>query len=701
AHFSQAARYASALSKSQIPFDIAVNHASTLAQLGQKDDAIRQLQIAARTASSLNDTTLLVRLKAVSGAVYLKLGMFENAMSEFMQGLRLDSLSEVPEMDVQLLCGIGEIFYANYAFANAREFFSKAHNHALIHENDAVIGYCLMRMGECEERETLHSPSAPGVMRAVSLYQQAQKVFTRNASPLRTALGRFKEAMLRAALHEDEDAEPLFQSSFELMRTASMQSFCFTEPFILTSESRLLPEGTTCGDWWYRPYASFLMRKRRIGDALAMMATGEASDLKQEFLLYPYAFQDSVRHKAVASYLATVRAAAIAESELMARQNLGTALIDKPDGDTLRSAYPALQKTMIVEGTALVSRYPSLLPIVTQAQPVSFESIRARTPGDGSLLSLLSLDGSLFAVIVPGSAAPMAVNLGASAPLRDRISAYCGLIQRNAVRSAEGQPTEDAVVRQASMQLSSLLIQPVERYLTRTVVVNANEELDGLPVHALILPSGKYASEVHDLTYAPIIYSPGTHIEGPPLKNVVAFGAPSNKSLEAEYELRSIKNFYPDASIVVTQLATERNFRDVSGDVLHLSTLYTRDALTHRSLFALSGGSITTPISFEPISTFLLARPFRFWVIADLRRDSCSTTPLHAMFAMMSGASRCILQRYSCSAATAKEFNGYLYTSILAHGNPKNAYKEALQQLRTAHPASASVLSAPYFMMEW
>jgi hypothetical protein len=295
----------------------------------------------------------------------------------------------------------------------------------------------------------------------------------------------------------------------------------------------------------------------------------------------------------------------------------------------------------------------------------------------------------------------MAVDLGADSTMRKQIARYCSTVRHNAELASAGQKTDDAALRQLSMQMSSLLLRPIESHIARRLVIHASEELNGLPVHALVLPNGGYASATYDISYAPLLNSPGMHASEPPLKNVVVIGAPSSGSLEMEYELRSIKNFYPDASVLVTQLATEKNFRDAQGDVLHLSTFYGRDTLTDRSTFALAGGSITMPETFRPISAFLLARPFRMWIIADLDRDTSMTSTAYAMFAMMSGASQCLLQRFTCASATSKEFNEYFYTSLLAHGDGKTAYRDAMLQLQKKHAADGALATAPFFLMEW
>jgi tetratricopeptide (TPR) repeat protein len=700
-HFAKAADHASAAASAPISLDVALNYATALAALNRNDEALRQLESAGRFAAALNDSARTVRLRAASGSIYLRLGMLDDAMEAFRLGLTANAAAQLPGMDEQLLCGIGEVFFATYAQAQANDSFSKAYGRALAEQNAAAMGYCLMRMGACAEREALHAPSASSVLRAVSLFQQASALFRNDASPQRLALALLKEASLRSALHEDADAEPLFQQAFDLMRSASTQFFCFNESFVITDESRLLPAGSTCDDWWYRPYASFLVRKRRIGDALAVMAEGRASSLRRRLSGYPIAFQDTLKNSTLAQYLAHVREASIAESELMARQALPKQMADEPDGDSLSARYQPMHRALSDEGSAIASRYPSLLPLVTTGRAASFESIVERIPAEGTLVSYMGLDGKLYAVIVPAHANALAVELGPEPALRGRIGQYCAMVQKNNILSALGQKTDDSALRQASMQIASLLFAPIESHCSHRIVIDATDEIGALPVHALLLPSGRCIDEMFDITYAPFINTPAMHTNESRLKNVVAFGAPSTGSLESEYELRSIKNFYPDAAIIVTLLATEKNFRDAAGDVLHFSTFYGQDALTGRSAFALSGGSITAPENYQPASSFLMARPFRFWIIADLRRDSCLTAPDEAMFALMSGASRCVLQRYSCAASTAKEFNELFYTSLLANGDGKRAYREALLQMQKAHPAAAAFSSAPYFLMEW
>jgi tetratricopeptide (TPR) repeat protein len=698
-HFRAAAGLASASTSPLFRYELSLYHGAALTALGKQDEAIQNLLEAERYASSSGDARSSIRAKCALAAAYLHFGLYENAMQAVTAGVKIDAMAGSTGMSAQFLCGIGEVFLAHYAFGPARVYFTKALERAQIDEDTDVMGYCLVRLGDCDAQAAMPAPTGAAVMEAVSLYEQAYTLFENDAVPQRKAIVLVKEATLRAALHEDADADRLFKKAYELMRTTSVTGTIFQEPFRITSCLRLLPNNFYTDDWWYRPYTAFLLHKRRIGDALALATDGMAAAERSEFLQYPLAFQDTVRNQRIRSYTGHVRPAALAEYELLLQQTLGHKLVDEPENKLTEERYATMRDGLMNEGNEIAASYPSLLPLVTPPA-LSFETIQKRTTEDGSIVSFLSLDDRMYAVIVAQKSGPVAVDLGASAPIIEKVKEYCSLMRAHMKRATESREG-NAALAQSSHRLAADLILPIERFLTKRVMVHATREIDGLPVHALLLPSGRPVSDSHVVTYVPFLGAMPVTNGQSPLKGVVIFGSPSARPIETEYGLRSIKNFYNDAAIIVTQSATEKNFLSASGGFLHFSTLYGTDDVTRRTTFALSGGSITTPDAYVPISFLLMARPFRVCLLADQRTDTCGTTAQTAAFALMSGATQVIVQRYPFPATYGKDFNEFFYTNLTTSGDAKKAYMETLMQMQRGQERDKVYSGAPFFFIEW
>ncbi|MGE5315301.1 MAG: tetratricopeptide repeat protein [Acidobacteriota bacterium] len=696
-HFAAAAGFGS----SPLSADIALRHAYALALLGRRDDAIQQLSLASGAAASMRESEEVTKIHAGTGAVYLLLGLTDDAEQAFEAGLKSVDAAHVPGMRAQLLCGLGETYFAREAYQQAEAMFSKAYAAASSENTPAAMGFCLLRMGECHEHMMLHAPSGAAVLRTFTLYRTAGKLFVKDPSPWRTALAQVKSAVLRAALHEDADAEPLFQSAFDLMRRSEAPIVHSADPFLITDEARLLPSGSSRDDWWYRPFASFLIHKRRIGEALAVLDEGEESALRREVRGYPIALSDSVRSAAVSAYLARVRSLCVAETELMERQSLSSRVIDASDTDSLRSNFRTLAITVIQEGDALLSRSAALRPLASPAARTTPASIEGRLPEDGCIVSYAPLGKRFYVIVLPHGGTATAVDLGPDAPMLSRLAAWKAELRHNASLAAQGLKTDDAGLRQLSGGITAALVQPIRRYLSRRVILHATRTIEALPLHAFMMNQGRAGSDMPVVTYRPILSRVGQDASNDaPLKSVTAFGAPSAGSLEAEAELRSIKNFYVEASVIASQLATEKNFREASGDIMHISTLSGRDAVIGTSTIAFSGGTITSSDAFRPVSTFLSARPHRLYLIADLQRDTSLLSPVAAVFALMSGTSGCILQQSPVSAAAAKAFNEFFYTALPQYGSGMTCYTEAIGQLQRRMGNNEALGAPSYYYFE-
>jgi tetratricopeptide (TPR) repeat protein len=700
--FTNAERFPSTLSNPLLSYEVALFHGEALARLNRKDEALQRLLAADQFASMSGDGLAALHAKAALGAAYLQFGLFENAMRAFNAGLLIDSLSHPAGRDgmaTQFLCGLGEVYLANYAHAIAQGFFSRALDRARAEDNTAVIGYCIARIADCVSQAAMPAPTGAAILQAAALYQQAFTVFENDLHPQRKSLMLMKEASLRAALHEDVDADRLFKMAFEQMRTASVTSEVYSEPFIITSDSRLLPLNAAVNDWWYRPYAAFLIHKRRIGDALATVTDGVAVTGRAELLRYPLEFQDTTRNERIRSFIFLLRQNELAEYELLQQQSIARVFVDEADNDVLQSKYKAQRDEAINDGEDIAARYPSLLPLVI-TPALHIETIQKRVTDEVSVLSYLALDDRLYAVVIAQKSGPVAVDLGPSNEIIARINEYCSLMSAQMKRPAETKEN-NVQLQQASLRLAADLVLPIERYITHTVIVHATKEIDRLPVHALLLQTGHPVSDSYNISYAPFLGAPSGQADLRPLKGVVIFGSPSSRPIESEYALRSIKNFYRDATLYVTQSATQKNFLWASGGLFHLSTSYGFDYEARRVTLALSGGSLTSTDVYVPISYFLMARPFRSWLIADQRQDTCAVTLEHAAFALMSGATQVVLQRYPCAATYGKDFNENFYTALTTSGDMAKAYAETLKQIQKVQERNKVYSGAGFFLIEW
>ncbi len=707
AHFDAAAKFPSAKSTPLLSFEISLYYGTALTALDRKDDAIRKLTEAELFLAGSGDVHSLVRLKCALGDAFLHFGMYENAMAAFNAGLKTDTAAAGDdsgssfrnEMAAQCFCGIGEVYLANYAHSAARTAFSKALGNAHRSENSAVIGYCLVRIADCDAQAALLEPTGSAVLQTVSLYEQAYAVFEFDGPPQRKAFVLMKEAVFRSGLHENGDADRLFRRAFELMRTASVFRDVSPDPAWITQDARLLPKTVSSDDWWFRPYAAFLIQNRHIGDALTVVADGMAAMEREKLLTYPLEFQDTTRSTKIKSYTEHVRQHALDEHELLLQQSLAHASIDMKEKEATQARYNEALVAILNEGATIVARYPSLLPLVC-APPLSFERIQRRLSDDASLLSYLTLDDRFYAVIVSHSGGPIAVDLGTSGAIIDRINEFCSLMRSQMKRPADTREDNSSLQR-SSLGLAATLIQPIERFIAHRVIVHTTQEIDDLPVHALLLPNGQPVSDTYAVSYAPFLGASVAPSEQRPVTDAVIFGAPSVGPIEAEYGLRSIKNFFANATIFATQSATQKNFLSAYGSMLHFSSHYGMDEETKRSTFAVSGGSLTSQDVYVPISFFLMARPFGAWVLADQRQDVCGVTLQHAAFAMMSGATEAIVQRYPCPTTYTKDFNEFLYSELSAGKTLDNAYAGTLVRMQKNLERNKVYSSAPFFYIEW
>jgi CHAT domain-containing protein len=193
----------------------------------------------------------------------------------------------------------------------------------------------------------------------------------------------------------------------------------------------------------------------------------------------------------------------------------------------------------------------------------------------------------------------------------------------------------------------------------------------------------RFAAEQIAIHYLPAVSSlflpTGSTRQG---REITALGHPGGTGWDVEYELRDIRAFYKEATLLFGREATFEAMTRARGDILHVTAeLYYGVRSAGNSMLLLSDGKSES--GSRATSWGMLPEiPSRsVLLVSDLGPHAAGKNPALAQVVLMSGTGAVILHNFTPLRRSRKVFGEGFYTALQGGEQPEGAFRQAQLQM--------------------
>lgn len=625
-----------------------------------------------------------------------------------LQNLPNDTQDEqTSKLLVRLFAALGKVYSHNFAYALAKESFIDGYTLAKKTGEKVALGYLLIAIADCERRLSAVSISQEAAIAANTYYEQALILFSRIGNVSGEAYASYKIGLIKDEEGNANAALEAYRHSFNLLNQRAGEFIDWSDDEVLF-ELRDEPSDGFRGDevFWYEPLVRALAQRGRADEALQVYEQGKLKSLSARLRTFPFESGKGELDQMVQVHQQKGQTLEIRESELGFQRRLGVRLRDGERIASLQREILSRSNELAAAAAALAQKYPRL-EVMLRTPSVQEEELHALLSYGTVVLDYLITEDRILIFVVSfdrGDGRPpvLVVEVPAYKDIvLEKVRQYDLMVRERILRIGTGyiQTTD---LERLSQELYNYFFRPVEKLFLRRVIIIPPREMERIPFHAFTRSTNegiKPLIEITDVSYLPYLATVKSLQVSPRLINtVVAIGNPRGDNWPLDFELRDIRSFFRDASVFVSQNASDKRLFESFGDLLQLSTDFTTDTLfPGRSTFVLSSGSITSPGLRVPAADLLRLHPFPVVYFSDQQPSASGLTPLHAALMMINGSSHIILNMMPSEAKVNKLFSERFYSALAKGANVNDAYRSALISLSRSRSFSAPYEWAQFF----
>jgi len=584
--------------------------------------------------------------------------------------------------------GIAELYAHHFAFPDAQRFFVQAYHVAKERSDNVTLSYLLIRVADCLAQQSSVIESQDGLIRATQLYEQAQTLFSRTGFSFGEAITLHRLGMLKERSGDDNAAITFYKRAYD--RFIDQQIDPKLCPLIVPIELLYQSESTKNSpvEWFSQNLISLLLRNKKTEEAFSYLQSVRNITLQTK--LYPLSlhFRDQLKES---------KFSALHNSMLMYRQNLlELHNINSMQQQTKNRNYAnKLQKQIAY----FKSKMQSDAVTIAQAFPVfSFLSISHRSPQSGILnaipksqavLDFFFANNEAWVIIAKADEEVAAVKLSSYGyALENKMRQYCDMLYSFSGQSAD--------VRRLSNELYEFFIKPIDLTGIQRIVIIPPLQFEHFPFHSLT-NDGISILEKTGVTYLPHAgVMTATLLVPKFINSIAAFGFTSNSRWGLEFELRDIRSFFRNTQININQAATKQKLVSSVGEVVQISTFFTRDK-NNDSWFTLSDGSTSKAGISVPIAEFTEIHPFQIVYLSDAQSTVNNVTNLHPLLWLLNGSTCVVATHFPITPNISKTFGENFYSSLSSEVNPFLAYRRAAVYLGKKKELNSGYGGSSYF----
>ncbi len=633
-----------------------------------------------------NDPSLKARLQADVGYLHAAQGSSAAALNDFRDAINTLRRARVDkEQELVLLFQIGQIGERDGKLFEARRYYNEALDVAHLIGDRIAENYLYIFLVRCNFNLMTPEQQSQNREKLRQSYEQIARKFQE--------CGHIAgEGYLYIKLGEVFEKEGDFSKAQDyILKAVTLDQNTLAEYF---DEDLYAPFQTALGihrshEDWYEDLSALLITLQRPEEALRVLEFARTRQLASFFRTLDVSLRYPATKQATRDVKALLQKTRTLEIEYGARLANAQHSSDPKEMSALREEIDEAKRDIRKASKEITNAYPNYETLVLP-EPVAILALRKYIPQGALAIEFLPMDDQLYIFAMNRSELLVRTSPVRHDSLRQLMSEYRRLLQDPSVYSTEANAASVTLMTRfavLSTRLYDLLLRPVDDLLDQSLIIIENEEMDGFPFHAIERQDRKgnvsYLIELTSVDYLPSLSSLRYRTPAASRnRELVAFGNPTGKNWEVDYELRDVRSFFKGASIMVGLEASWDNLKSVKADILQLSTEFTRGTVElPLGTFTLSNGLMveqSVPIPFEKISELSTVSVA---ILSNYYGQGYGLSAKHALFLRLNGVSDVFFNGWLADRKATKFFSEYFYTYLSNGLAPGDAYRQALLNL--------------------
>lgn len=649
-------------------------------------EAVNSLTQGLTSTSSLHAPLLAAKLHTEIGLLHVAQSNANAALNDFRDAINtLRRARTAKEYETILLFQLGQVYEQNGKFPEAKRYYNDAFELARSQGDHIAENYLYIFLVRCNFN--LMTPEQR-IQNRDKLRQSHEQI----AKKFQECNHVAGEGYLYTQIGEDYKNENNLPKARDYYLKAvtldqnTLGEYCDEE--LHGPYQRALGIVRSHEDW-YDCFSDLLIQMQQQEEALKVVECIRVKQLASSFQNLELSLRHPEMKQITRDVQSLLRETRLLEIEYAARLSNAQYSSDPKELHAMRREIDAAKQILRKDSKKVLSVHPNYETLVL-SDPIDVPAIQKHIPQGALAIEFVPTDEQLFIFAINKSELVVRTSPIRHDSLKQLMTEYQRLLQNPSVYSSEASTASVALMTRFAMlstQLYDLLLRPVDDLFDQSLIIVENEEMDRFPFHAIERQDRKgnvmYVIELTSVDYIPSLSSiryrttATSHIQ-----QVIAFGNPTGRNWEVDYELRDIRNLFKGATVMVGLETLWDNLKTVKADVLQISTEFShRNTELPLGTFALSNGLMveqSTTLPFEKL-TELNAIPVI--VLSNYYGQGDGLSAAHALLLRLSGTSDIFCNAWLADRKAAKFFSEYFYTYLSNGLAPGDAYRQALLNL--------------------
>ncbi len=656
------------------------------ARHGRQPEALNSYTQALAALGGTDDVVLQAKLRWHAGLSHHAQGNLNAALEQLRQAANaLRSYRNAPELEAAVLFSIGSVHYRSGRFAEAKGYFAQA---AAVAKNAGdTIGehYNGIMMLRCDELQMKPAEMQRGVEQLIQGYSRLAAEMRNTGQRIGQAFALAQVGRLYAARGDVARSVDAYTKAVEIQEAVTGEYYHNEYHAPYREELSLEAER----ERWYNALAELHLAATSSGggqQSFLLLERKTARRLHEQLfdvdlnLRHPQVQQQVPRTK---EKLRQLRRLEVEWSRLFA-VHPRTATDEQIQA--LQREIGMLKEEIAQAADRIANTYPNY-ELLVRTGDVKFAELQSLIPRGTLVLRFLPGSDRLYIFAVTRSRFEVRTSTIPQRTLLNQVQEYMKLLNDpNVYAAASGVAGLPAMTRfgTLSTQLYEYFLRPVDGLYERNLLIIPGEEFEKFPFHAIERQDRRgnvqYVVEFMSVDYLPSLatlkYRTAMSVR---TKDVTAAGNPTGKNWSIDYELRDIRSFYKGATILIGSEASWQNLLKARGDVLQISSDFSRGRMSHPlGTVLLSGGAAaggTVEIPFQKLTELSV---FPVLYLSNQLGDGGGLSSAHALVLHIAGTGDVFLNMWYGERKAAKFFSEYFYTHLASGLAPGDAYRQAL-----------------------
>lgn len=636
---------------------------------------------------SVNDPSLnRSKFYCEIGNAFSRAGDFPFARANYLQAISIlnqQSGTENSEDRALALLGLGEIYYSNFSFPEAQQYFVAAYTVAKNRSDQYIQAYLLMRIADCLMKASAYRNAADGMIRSSQLYEQAFTLFARVGFGLGEAIATHRLGILKELSGDESAAITFYKRAYEKYLDNTMPPEHYLLPIPVQQLYHQPSRSYAPHEWFSERLLGLLLKFKRFSEALTYHETVRSIVLQHQLAGLQFNFREPEKRKQYSEYIIGLKEKFRLQLELYHLQNANRNYAAK-----IQQRLKIVRSKVESDAITLMREYP-VFSFIGFSQQTMRQMFDTKLTNATIVIDYCFAHNELWAFVIrPGEEVSAVKITSFGGTLSAKMDSFMEALNSSAIRRSD-------LIAQ-SEELYGFLLKPFDNIARQKLIIIPPMNDAKFPFHAL-MEKGKFAIESQDITYLPHVLMINSKAHLPRfVNNVVTFGFTPDYRWGLEFELRDTRSFFQNAQVHVNQQATMQKLENALGEVLQIASLFTQNQNKEYS-FTVSDGSSSKAGVSVPVTTFASLHPFQIVYLSHIQTTRNDLTELHPMIWLLNGSASIIATQYPVTSAVSKSFGEHFYSSLSSEINPSLAYRRATVQLGKKKELREGFGGASYF----